>query len=283
MTRRFLAWWGGELAALLPPALRRRRRTRLVLPADQALIRTVSLPLAAEENLREVLAFEMDRFTPFKAEDMVFDALVTHRDAEQGRLAVLLVAARRGAVEDLLAVTRRRPAGIAVEGAPEAIDLLPRRPARLDRPATALAALCLALALALAALPFYRQYQRLEALRDQVAGLREAAAESEALRREIEQALAAERFLIDARLKRPSALAALEELATITPDDSWVQQVQMSAEGIEFSGMAASAEALLRELEDSPYFTAAAFRAPVNQDNASGRERFALAAKWEVK
>lgn len=282
--RRFLAWWAGELAALLPASLCRllgNRHTRLVLPADQALIRIVSLPLAAEENLREVLEFEMDRFTPFKAEDMVFDVQVRARDPERGRLSVLLVAARRAVVEDLVAGARHRPAGLAVAGAPDSIDLLPRRPARLDRPATALALICLILALALAALPFHRQQARLESLRSQLAAIRADASQAEALRQEVEQGLAAERFLIEAQVKRPSALAAIEELSALIPDESWVQQLQLSNEGVEFGGMAASAGSLLRALEDSPLFTAAAFRAPVNQDGNSGRERFALAAKWE--
>lgn len=284
--RRFLIWWRGELTALAPEFLRRllgRRRARLVLPAEQALIRIVSLPLAAEENLHEVLAFEMDRFTPFKAADMVFDALIRSRDREQGRLSVLLVAAQRAVIEDLLAAAHPPPAGIAVAGAPDAIDLLPRIPARLDRLGTILALACLMLALILSALPFHRQHQRLEVLQAELDGARLAAAEADALRHDIAQGLAAERFLVEARIKRPTALAAIEELSRLVPDDAWLQQVQLSNAGIEFNGLAANAEALLRTLEDSPLFAAAAFRAPVNQDIMSGRERFALAAKWEAR
>ena len=40
----------------------------LHLPAGLALRKIIDLPAAAEENLLQVLAFEMDRLTPFAAE-----------------------------------------------------------------------------------------------------------------------------------------------------------------------------------------------------------------------
>ena len=52
---------------------RRAGQVVLVLPDDQVLRRTVELPLAARENLREVVSFELDRYTPFAAEDVMFD------------------------------------------------------------------------------------------------------------------------------------------------------------------------------------------------------------------
>lgn len=276
---RFLAWWGGELAALLPARLR-RRHARLMLPAECALTRELSLPLAAEDDLRAVLEFEMDRFTPFKAEEVLFDAVVSARDPARGRIAVLLVAARRAVVAERAGATP--PAGIGVMGAPEAIDLLPRRAHRPDRVTLGLAALCVVLALAAAALPFHRQQQRLDALRDHVAALRGEAERAQSLRRDIESGLAAERVPVAFRAERPSPLAAIEALAALLPDDAWISVLSLSAEGIEFSGQAASAEAVLRAVEESPLFTAAQFRTAIDQDARSGRERFTLAARWEA-
>jgi general secretion pathway protein L len=277
---RFLRWWGDELAALVPAALR-RRRARLVLPAERALIRELSLPLAAEENLREVLSFEMDRFTPFTADDVVFDVAILGRDAEQGRLNVLLVAARREVIDDLVAHAHGPAVGIAVAGTPASIDLMPRPPRRFDRTTKMLAGLGVILLMLSAALPFHRQQQELDRLNEAIAALRVEAAEIDAIRADIEAALASERFLAAARAKRPSALATLEALSVLVPDDAWLNVLTLSPDGVEFSGLAGSAEEVLRALEASPLFTAALFRAPVDQDISSQRERFTLAAKWE--
>ena len=45
-------------------------RTVFCIPAERVLQRNLTLPVAAEDNLRQVLAFEMDRQTPFKADQI---------------------------------------------------------------------------------------------------------------------------------------------------------------------------------------------------------------------
>jgi len=66
-------------------------RTVFCIPAERVLTRTLSLPAAAEDNLRQVLSFEMDRQTPFKADQIYFDSRVLGRDASGRNLQVELV------------------------------------------------------------------------------------------------------------------------------------------------------------------------------------------------
>ena len=67
------------------------RETVLLLPADKLLEVSLALPLAAEENLREVLAFEMDQHTPLRADKVYYDFRVTSRSAESAlsRIAII--------------------------------------------------------------------------------------------------------------------------------------------------------------------------------------------------
>ena len=51
------------------------------LDKDRALSRVVQLPLVAEENLRAVLGFEMERLTPFKAADVYYEGRIVGRSA----------------------------------------------------------------------------------------------------------------------------------------------------------------------------------------------------------
>ena len=44
-----------------------------LIESSKGLRKSMVLPAAAEENLRQVLAFEMDRHTPFKADQVYFD------------------------------------------------------------------------------------------------------------------------------------------------------------------------------------------------------------------
>src|SRR5215475_4515960 len=91
-------------ARALAARIRRKVRLRrtdvvLCLPHDQALRRRIDLPLAAAENLREVVSFEMERHTSFRAEEVYFDFRLAGIDQETKRLSVNLVAAPRAVVD----------------------------------------------------------------------------------------------------------------------------------------------------------------------------------------
>jgi len=98
-----------------------RMRVSLLLPADRALRKAVDLPAAAEENLRQVLAFEMDRLTPFSADAVHFDVQVVDRDDETKRLRAGLTVLPRALVDPNVATLRRiglNPVAVALARAP---------------------------------------------------------------------------------------------------------------------------------------------------------------------
>jgi hypothetical protein len=78
---------------------RRAGRARAALRHHEALVRRVTLPAATEENLAQVLGFEMDRLTPFKSDEVYFDQRVVSRDAADGQIAVELAMAPRDRVD----------------------------------------------------------------------------------------------------------------------------------------------------------------------------------------
>ncbi|NLB59405.1 MAG: hypothetical protein GX805_13255, partial [Gammaproteobacteria bacterium] len=95
------------LQGMLPPALAALPRW-LVLPADAALRRPMLVPAAAGDRLREVLGFEIDRHTPFTADEVRHDARVTGR-RDDGQLEVELVVLPRAVCD--AAITRVGGAG----------------------------------------------------------------------------------------------------------------------------------------------------------------------------
>lgn len=285
LLREGLRWWIGELAALLPPrvhaALSRRRR-RIILPASRVLVRQATFPQAAEENLREVIAFEMDRVLPFQSEEVYFDFLLRAREPDQNRVVVEIAAARRPVVEEAVAAAGG-VARVGVEGLDPRLDLCPpqarrRLLGRADALMVGLGSLFLVLA---AGAPFYHVTVRLAALEAEMTRLRSDAAEAERIRASIDSSLAAERLIVEKRAAQPTTLSALEEVTRLLPDDAWLQQFHMTIEGVELQGTAGASSQLLRSLEESPVFAAAMFRAPVTRDSKLDRERFSLGAKWQ--
>src|SRR5688572_3660787 len=79
-------------------------RVTVALPGRQTLRRTLVLPAAIEENLKQALAYDLDRHTPFKADELYFDATVVGRDPVRAEIRVDLAAARRGIVDQAIQV-----------------------------------------------------------------------------------------------------------------------------------------------------------------------------------
>src|ERR1700751_6263663 len=79
------------------------KATVLRLGESDVLGKTISLPLAAERELDQVLAFEMDRETPFKAEEIYWGHRIETADRKNGRLSVRLFLVPKANLAPLLA------------------------------------------------------------------------------------------------------------------------------------------------------------------------------------
>ncbi len=92
----------------------------LLLNPSQVLRKELLLPAAAESNLQQVLAFEMDRQTPFRAADVYYTWKLLASDKESGQIHVELYVVPRKPADlslDILAVR-----GLAASGADVADD-----------------------------------------------------------------------------------------------------------------------------------------------------------------
>jgi general secretion pathway protein L len=258
------------------------------LPAERVLQRTIDLPLAAAENLREVLGFEMDRHTPFRAEDVAFDYCIAARDRAGQRLLVDLAVAPRALVDDVVrqAAALGLPAdrvGVAGDDGGR-FDLLAadrrlgggRRTRRLT---AALAAAAVLLLVAAALLPLQRQQDVLAAYESRLADSRQKAAEAEALKHRLADSLGRNQFLASRRRATPLVETLLNELTQRLADDTWLVQLRIADKDLSIAGYAPTASALIPVLEDSDYFADVRFSSPVMTDPRANRERFNLAAK----
>ena len=278
------------LARLLRGTSPRNLDVIVNLPADKVPRRHVTLPLETQENLREVLAFEMDRHTPFKAEEVAFDYKVMAADPENRRLTVDLAVVPRELLEE---------AG----GLAESFGLSPDRigiageDSQGDRPFNFLShgsagplavqrRLLIALTLAVAVLaviaaylPLYAKERALAVRQVQLMESRAAALEAEGLKSQLAAKLEHGRFLIDRRLSTPAASALLAEVSALLPDDTWLLRMQWHGEELALSGFSPAAASLIEGLEESPLLSAVRFASPVTADPRVERERFNLSAE----
>jgi general secretion pathway protein L len=90
--------------AALAPLLAAGRAPQLVvsLSPRASLRKSLTLPMAIEDHLRQALAYDLDRHTPFKPDELYFDAVVVDRDPARNTLRVDLAAARRNIVDEVV-------------------------------------------------------------------------------------------------------------------------------------------------------------------------------------
>jgi len=262
----------------------------LRLPADQALRTQLALPLAAEQNLRQVLAFQLDRRTPFQADTVHFAHRVVRRDDAAKLLEVELTVVPRSVVAAAIALGRAiglRPSAVEVAapapGGASSGNLVPEHEDQHRRPATimmraAVAGLALA---ALAALyqPIYAARRTADGLQHRMQGAKELALQGRKLKDEVAKLTEAEEFLVGGKRETPSATEILFELTRVLPDDTWVNDLHVAAGEVRISGFSKSASTVIKLLEQSGVFAGPQFRSAVTQDQASGKEKFEITAK----
>ncbi|MBK7470959.1 MAG: hypothetical protein IPI73_10405 [Betaproteobacteria bacterium] len=223
------------LAKALGDALRRAGAARFAvsLPPGQFLAKNISLPQAAEENLRNALRYELDRHTPFKADDVGFDCCVVGRDDRNREINVNLVIAPKATIS--LAVAGVAGTGLLVTavrpGFPDRatlpIDLLPHDDnaegnlLRLGRWVPWV--LLVLLGLTALVLPIYQKRAQVIELQPQVNMAAQQAQAADILHQQLARAQAEYNFVLQKRYAAPTALQLLGEVTRILPDDTWLQ------------------------------------------------------------
>ncbi len=287
------------VGAMLERAGESRGRARLRLARDEALVRRVSMPAATEENLAQVVGFEMDRLTPFRAEDVYFDQHVVSRDSAAGQIGVHLAVARRELVD--ARVARLRELGVSVQGVSArdevgngaaGLDLLPSEQRgerespneRLVRRSLAIAVVLLLFAALV--LPAWQKREAIIAMHPSVAKAKQEAEAADALVRTLERQVADYNF-VQAKRHSPPALAYLEDVSRLLPDNTWVQQFDLRTAGksreVQITGETTSSSKLIEILEQSTLLQNATPKGSVTRGSQPGTERFMIAAETRAK
>ncbi len=254
----------------------------LELQPAQVLRRPLRLPLAARDNLRQVLRFEMDRHTPFTADEVVFDVCVNQIDTASNLLDVELVVVPRQRLESLLeklAPWQLPLQGITVRGMESCANLLPedQQPAqdqsaqRLNR---LLAAVVVVLCFLLGWNAIDKREQQIQQLDEQIAQARGKARVADRLRRELDAAVNSARWLHERKLKHPLMLQALLELTEALPDDAWIQRMEYNKGHFKIQGVAVSANELLKKLDGLPHLKSPEIIGAITEDRQTRKERF---------
>jgi len=260
----------------------------LLLDSETVLSKEMLLPAAAEANLSQVLTFEMDRQTPFRAKDIYFDwkILEPGSDAGQIRLGIYLVP--RSEVDKTLRVLHVRNlelAGIDVidQGRTMGLNLLPteKRVRQVNKTArfnlVVAAAAIVLLAVVMAQSIYLRSHQVAE-LEAAIAEVQGEARRVQRIKEQIGDSSEAATFLTVRREQSPLAIEILADITRLLPDDTYLDRLVIGQTNVQIQGKSQNAQQLIEKVNESELFDAASFRGSTRLDARSGLEIFEVNA-----
>lgn len=266
-------------------------RTEALLLSGATLVLSRSLP-GAEGAIADEVRRSLDA-VHWKGCDQIWisgDALSSDAQAAFG--APLTEPPYTARARQCLAAVTEGPRGevelalaVALAGRTRPLELLPEplRPRRFTQAQLitgGMAALTVLLGLVALLAPGYRESRRLSALNAQVARLDPEVRAVDKVVQELER----KRKLLDTVQSIESGnirpLPVLRELTELLPADAWLTTLSFDSKGVELTGQAAAAAALIPILENSPRLERVEFSSPVT--TGRDRQQFRIRAAWET-
>ena len=273
-------------------------RVVVALNPRRVLRKQLVLPAAVEENLAQTLAYDLDRHTPFRPEQLYFDAAIVGRDTAAKTLRVDWVAALTTVVDSAVKqVVEWGAVPVAVvPGPPSALparlNLLPNaaRPRPLDwRRWQVWAPIALVAILALSSIivPLAQKREYAIVLTEQNAIAAEQAKAADKLRQQLESMQSEYNYVLAKKYAFPSVVHVIDEVTRVLPDDTWLTQFELKTSGrgketqrdLYLRGESANAGKLIALLQDSKLVEQAAPRSPTTKIQGSTGEIFDLGAR----
>lgn len=269
--------------------LLRGSRAELILQPSRFLFRPLELPQRAAEYLDGIIRSQIDRLTPWTANEAVFSWTPPIAAGSERIMLTIAATARAKVAPYLHAVADLGPASVAVatkapDAPPEAqpirvFEQRARSAIDVGRIRTALAAVFLlaglaaVLAIGVDAVGSVSLDSRQQDLQRKIGAIRAAMRGSHgpsggtALQR-----------LEQRKHSKPSSVMVLEALSRVLPDHTYVTEFRIDGDKMQVVGVTRDAPSLIELIERSPHFAHATFFAPTTRSTGEPGERFHIEA-----
>ena len=271
----------------------RGSHVELVLQPERFLFRPLELPARAGEFLDGIVRSQIDRLTPWSADQAAFGCSEP-ADAGAGRIVITVVATAKSmlmpyvrafageGIRSIAISTRSAEAGtetsairILQENVAGVLDVHRARRILL----AVLAFACLVAASAVGATTIIGG--RLQAQQDDLARriLQRRSAVIAARNAPVDPTTAAQRALAQRKNESPASVIVLEALSQILPDHTYVTELRIEGDKLRLTGVTRDAPSLIGLIEQSPHFTNATFFAPTTRAPTDSGDRFNIEAR----
>lgn len=278
------------------PTREQQSRQILILPHEEVLLEPIELPAAACADANAVVAFEMDKYTPFTSNQVYFDlAWDQICSSHSGSPSLLLAVVLRKRLDNILAEAKE--AGLQLD----AVDALDDQQKRVNinllppthRPEKSsstrhihflLAGSAIVLIVSVMLLWVGNRQSTLEEMSNQVKALRIATQQTQVLQQQLNTTLATGRFIQDQKMQVVSKASLLRELTTCIPTNTWLEQIEVNQAGdVNLNGQSSQASELIEKMKSCASLENIQFQGIIQPDRSTGLDRFSLTAHVRIK
>ncbi len=284
-------WWH-EVQHIINDAEGRRVNVVYLLPNNEALVRKIALPQAAKENLDEVIGFELDKYVPFKAEQVQLSYKIDKDNSSEDKVVLDLAVIPKQKVADIIALTEEKSieldaldvnSGSVQQPQALGVNLLPPEK-RKERNYFNLK-LNVGLLFLFFILMYFVMYtsvankqEKIEQLTNLNSELSKQAKKAKLLRKELKSVIVSSKFLNNKKNDNPSLVAILSDITNRLPEDTYITRLKVNKEKLELTGQSNNASNLVPELDKSHSWFQPEIVGGVTEDRRTKKEKFTIKA-----
>jgi general secretion pathway protein L len=278
-----------DLTSAVRKLTKRSLHKVLAFSPDLILHRSLRLPAAARENVREVLGFEMDRYTPFEVDNVFYDHRVVADTPAKDGLEVDLVVIPKTAAQPYL--DKLTALDIEVDyistldenGNLSPVRIYPedrkRRSSRLPHMVNlVLFGLLFGSIAGSIYLDVERSNKNISQLKAKLEIAREQAQQTTAMRDRLEEMVSYMTIPLERKSSQQSMVALLNLITETLPDRTYLQRYDVRQNHLTLTGYSENASSLIDALEKTGTLANVQFVSPVTFDARVGRDRFNIRA-----
>ena len=260
-----------------------------VVPVEAVLFKQLLLPQSVEPYLADTVALEVSVSSPFADDEVIHGYQILNRDG--GTIDVLIALSSKNAAEQALADWRddnvafasTSPGVCAIEADYQPIEFLSyvnagREAAYLTkiREVLARSLTMLALMVFVIGLPVMSSQYRADRLAGELELLRRQSADVNAAIDGLHIQRDRLTRILESYSLRPDHALWLGDIADITPDGTYLQQLSLEGARVEVTGYSDNAASYLTLLTEKPAYSNVQAQSAFTRDQRSGLERFTI-------
>jgi general secretion pathway protein L len=266
-----------------------------LLDESEVLIRSVAMPVAVVNDIESVLTFELDKYIPFKTEDVEFAFRKGEVVEGSEKFPVMLATVKKNQLHQMVNEFEAKglqlssiDVNIGTSEAPVALGMnfLPKE-IRKKKDWTKIkwnASLILVVLMLL----WFVMYSSLDnkrakiaSLNEQVSILKKDARRAKILETELNDSIQAANFLGNLKKNTPSRMLIMKELTQKIPLNTFLTRIMIDQERIEVVGQSDNANSLVPILNQSDMWYEPQIIGNVTVEPRTGKEKFTIKSEFK--